>query len=441
MPLNHVDASSPSDCWCNPGYAQRTEAERLTNAKIVDNECHACTAGFFNEESNSVQCSACGAGYYSATEISDSEDNCLPCEANTFSGTGESTCRACTSNSQAPPQSRVFDSCICNVGFTGANGGPYIACDTGKYKIASGNESCAACLEGQYSTAVGASSDSTCQQCPLNSNAAEASDETPDCICNAGSAGPSAGPCFLCVAGKYAIGSGNALCTSCVAGKYLLFDGAVADTCVQCPLNSHSEVASGAREDCFCNAGSTGPGGGPCDLCVAGTYKNVTGSAQCTNCDKGLYSVQDGQTSSETCVQCPLRSNALAGSDEKIDCTCNAGSTGPNGTVCEQCVAGKYKSEQGNSACSSCRAGQYLPEIGAIDDVCRDCLSNSNSAESSVRLADCNCNAGSTGNDGTACELRVAGKYKVTTGDAACTSCLRGQYSTDVGAVDNVCAA
>ena len=217
MPLDRVDASSPSDCWCNPGYAHRTEAERLTDANIFDNECHACTAGFFKEESNSVQCSACGAGYFPATEISDSEDNCLPCEANTFSGTGESTCRACTSNSQAPPQSRVFDSCICNVGFTGANGGPYIACDTRKYKIASGNESCAACLEGQYSTAVGASSDSTCQQCPLNSNAAEASDETPDCICNAGSAGPSAGPCFLCVAGKYAIGSGNALCTSCVA--------------------------------------------------------------------------------------------------------------------------------------------------------------------------------------------------------------------------------
>ena len=38
---------------------------------------------------------------------------------------------------------------------------------------------------------------------------------------------------------------------------------------------------------CLCVSGYTGPDGGTCTACAAGTYKSVTGSAACTNCAAG----------------------------------------------------------------------------------------------------------------------------------------------------------
>ena len=60
-----------------------------------------------------------------------------------------------------------------------------------------------------------------------------------------------------------------------------------------------------------CLEGYTGPDGGPCVPCAAGTYKNVPGSSPCMPCANG--------TSSD------------AGSQDIADCTCNAGLIGPIG--------------------------------------------------------------------------------------------------------------
>ena len=57
--------------------------------------------------------------------------------------------------------------------------------------------------------------------------------------------------------------------------------------------------------DCTCSTGTTGPNGGPCIACAAGTYKDVAGSAECT--------------------ACPLNSVSVEGSGNKGDCKCNAG--------------------------------------------------------------------------------------------------------------------
>ena len=49
-----------------------------------------------------------------------------------------------------------------------------------------------------------------------------------------------------------------------------------------CPKDSSSPAGSDALADCRCNTGYTGPDGGECAACVAGTYKDATGSAECT---------------------------------------------------------------------------------------------------------------------------------------------------------------
>jgi hypothetical protein len=50
-----------------------------------------------------------------------------------------------------------------------------------------------------------------------------------------------------------------------------------------------------------CNAGYTGPDGGPCSACVAGKYKIVIGSVSCIDCPAGTYSNSTGATSCSTC--------------------------------------------------------------------------------------------------------------------------------------------
>ena len=51
-----------------------------------------------------------------------------------------------------------------------------------------------------------------------------------------------------------------------------------------CPANSNSPAGSDALTDCTCNAGFTGPDGGPCSQCAAGKYKSMTGSEACSSC-------------------------------------------------------------------------------------------------------------------------------------------------------------
>ena len=90
-----------------------------------------------------------------------------------------------------------------------------------------------------------------------------------------------------------------------------------------CPANSNSPAGSDAVSDCTCNAGASGPDGGPCSPCAVGKYKSDTGS--------------------DPCISCPANADAPAGSDAVSDCTCNAGFSGSNGDTCSACIAGKYK--------------------------------------------------------------------------------------------------
>ena len=89
-------------------------------------------------------------------------------------------------------------------------------------------------------------------------------------------------------------------CTLCPNNTFSAVPGAA--ECTRCPPYSSSVMGSSRctfeacraenyTDGCVCPVGSTGPDGGACDACVAGTYKNATGSAGCANCSSTKTSV------------------------------------------------------------------------------------------------------------------------------------------------------
>ena len=89
-----------------------------------------------------------------------------------------------------------------------------------------------------------------CTPCPPNSHSQFGSTTPEECICNAGYGGPAGGPC---------VSTGRRLLqlpeAPAVAEAYV---------CVDCPANSQSPSGSFLASACTCNAGYSGPAGGPC---------------------------------------------------------------------------------------------------------------------------------------------------------------------------------
>ena len=144
------------------------------------------------------------------------------------------------------------------------------ACGKGKYSSSPGatsEDSCVSCVSGKYLDVTGSDAEEDCEACPTNSNNNfAASDDVTDCMCDAGSTGPNGDPCALCAKGKYKASAGDMACDECAQGKYLDVTGSDAETdCEACPANSgNNPAASDEVTDCICDAGSTGPDGGPC---------------------------------------------------------------------------------------------------------------------------------------------------------------------------------
>jgi len=355
-------------------------------------DCTECLVGKYGEslaQTSEVSCTTCPFASSSASSSSSINDctcneghttgpngtACSACVAGTYKDViGSEPCTSCPVNTLSAQGSADVTNCTCNVGYTGV-GRPCTACVAGKYKIALGDAACINCAAGQYSTAVGATSD-VCKGCPTNSDGPEASNEQTDCTCNANYYGVNGGACsacpsatsstqgsvtridcvcntgspdLLCVAGKYKFESGAcacidceagkfsatngaSTCSNCLPGKYLTTSGATSEElCQTCLQNSTAPAASDEQTDCTCNAGSTGPHGGICTTCVAGTYGR--GNA--------------------TCEGCLANSDSPAGSGSLVDCQCNSGYAGPNGGLCTACPSGQW-SPVGSKPCSLC---------------------------------------------------------------------------------------
>lgn len=139
-------------------------------AVAASSTCSQCTAGKYSATISATAadtCLACESGKYSTTVGAQSVATCVSCPINTyFSGTGGvslAVCVSCPGFASSYEGSKVATSCICNPGYSGANGGVCTACGTGVW-----------CLNGVSNT------------CPLNANSAALSSTLAQCLCKPG---------------------------------------------------------------------------------------------------------------------------------------------------------------------------------------------------------------------------------------------------------------
>ena len=164
---------------------------------------------------------------------------------------------------------------------------------------------------------------------------------------------------MLCIEGTYSTTAGATACVDCERGTYAAASGAI--SCNLCGSDSDSVSGSSDATACICNAGFSGPDGGPCSSCPSGEYKEVSGTHSCLPCPPGSYSVGGAAL----CTQCPFRTISPSRSQTILNCSCQIGYSGPDGSnQCDECLRGFFKPIAGSSLCLQCAAGQYSNETG-----------------------------------------------------------------------------
>lgn len=260
--------------------------------------------------------------------------------------------------------------------------------------------------------------------CPANSLAAVAlADRISECVCNPGflregdvcslgqppawymygnrsfcvhtretiAAGASGHADCVCVPGFAGLPSAEAVqCEGCPADTFA--DAYNTSECVPCPEHaSHNLTRRANVSACLCDPGYTGPDGGPCVACAAGTFKAEPGAAACGACGANQYS----GTAATACADCHPNSSSLPASPGVEHCLCDPGFY-PNAGACRMCHPGRFKNTTANEACRICTGNTFAAEEGAT--ACVSCLlssvfSTANPAEGGVR---CQCVAGYT---------------------------------------------
>jgi len=254
----------------------------------------------------------------------------------------------------------VPEDCKCDLGYTGPNGGPCVACVEGKYKPTNGTNECTQCAPGKYLPSTASTTDacascgadhyssannSMCIACPSNAVSAESSSVPEDCKCDLGYTGPNGGPCVACVEGKYKPTNGTNECTQCAPGTYSTVK-ALRGLCASCPAYSYSGGGSSVITNCTCNMGYTGDDGAACVACAGGTFKDTAGSSACS--------------------PCPNNTLSPSGSIGISDCACMAGYTGSGGAEpCQACAHLYHKPSPGSAPCTSCASGKVAVRAGS----------------------------------------------------------------------------
>jgi hypothetical protein len=279
------------------------------------------------------------------------EGQCRPCAEGKYqalsSATGSMACLMCPPHASSPLGATSLLHCICIAGYTGIDGGPCLACSSGKFKATAGTAPCALCGPGSFSQA-GASVCASCSPgsyeplsgstgcsgtCPAFTNSLPGSTTIANCSCSEGYTGDYPdNPCTACAAGTNKPTQGSAACQDCPAGTY---SGTAAASCVQCPASKYSAATaqtcepcpqhtvapagSTSAESCQCKAGyfsfigscmacapatyTPEPGKTRCELCGPGQYTSSTGSTACSVCPEASYSQAPANTG---CQSCPV---------------------------------------------------------------------------------------------------------------------------------------
>lgn len=502
-------AHNNSDCVdCSPGqaisYTLSNTSDSVedclqcpSNSAIDENSLRnsisncKCLAGFTSFQHSG--CVACAAGKY---KNSSSNDNCLPCAANTYSAEASTSCSSCPVNSYSSTASTVIEDCQCEQGFERQNNtclqcipGKFSTdgvlcspCPVNKFSNVARATACAQCAFGSYTSV---SSSSTCTECVQHSTY----DYTKSgCSCNAGYYKEGA-QCMPCLFGHFKTEVGDEQCSSCASGKSTMSKAAThasnctlcvgnsiasnlnySQVCMRCHNNSVAMLVSENQHSCVCEPGFFTKEFGECLQCPLGKFKDEYGNHNCSNCNPGYSTAEEGSKhdsdckicergkyaaktfshEAQICNSCFENSDSMRGSSALSDCTCNAGYA-PENSLCLPCSYGQYKNSQGNEACSNCPAG-YRPILSlnktSLDNNCVKCTNNtyvhllSNMSSSCLRCPShsltttnidrnsCQCNAGYYA-EGMECKACLDGTYKDFIANSPCVMCSDSQFSSN----------
>jgi hypothetical protein len=316
----------------------------------------------------------------------------------------------CPMNSRSLPGSNSSLDCVCKLGYSGPNGGPCTACPAGSFKNLPWG-SCTPCPVGSVSETGSAS----CNSCPVNMTTDV--DDVSKCSCNVGYGLDVHEDCQGCAVGGYKDAIGNV-------------------TCTQCPMNSRSLPGSNSSLDCVCKLGYSGPNGGPCTACPAGSFKNLPWGS-CLPCSVGSVSAPG----SAACNSCPV--NMTTDVDDVSKCSCREGYGFDGHGDCQECTAGDYKNEIGNLTCTPCPQGSFSNEFAATG--CKNCPENE--ATETNGSSKCVCETSYSRTNGT-CTVCPRDTAKDAIGDTqcvcaggigynetttSCSSCGSGYYKPSLG--------
>lgn len=385
-------------------------------------------------ESDHTRCfglSQVPAGY----QTTSSGANLEPCPVDHYNDGSLLKCAACPPGTVTDGVTGSTSSIACIV----------LGCAAGEYM---NSGTCAACPADTYQdTAL--FSGSSCSPCPAGSSTMSVTGSTSRlaCTCSAGYYGEAGGPCTECGADTYSDLAGQTSCTPCPTGS-----------------STMTLTGSTSATACQCDAGYSGPDGGPCVICGADFYQDTVGSATCTECPSAsTTNTLQGATSAGSCLCLPGYAGDLA-----VDsgCTaCNSGFAKPElgPAVCYECAARDAHSTsvdltasvacacvQGyawnGTVCAACPQASYKDAVGntslscalELAGLCCECDAHKTTATTASDAAgDCKCILGYEADTLTdECTACAKGSYKDGIGSGPCVACPAGATTLDITSTD-----
>jgi phage tail protein X len=293
------------------------------------------------------------------SSISQTLSECTTCNAGKYAVSGENNCNNCPTNSQSVAGSTEITNCLCNVGYTGPNGGMCTACAAGKYKdavVITTNPPLIQRFHSSISTAA-----TGFDQSQLDSPkcwAAASATQGQWMLIDLGSTLRVHGLVTQCRADT----SGN----QCVTGVTVTYDDQPVDAgntfSLRTTYSSSSKIYTYFDMPVMAQYIKIFPVAWIGWVSMrAGVLTSLPDTAWnvCADCGAGKYSAATGATVIDTCQSCPTNSQSTTGSDTSTDCVCVVGFSGPDGGACTACAAGKYKANPGSAECTACLPDSY----------------------------------------------------------------------------------
>ena len=322
------------DCKCIAGFSG--------NAGAIDGECRACEAGKYKALTGSASCTACGAGKYG-------------------DGTGRTSCTACPSNSYSSAGSTNLTNCTCNPGFSG--GSQWVQAVTAFSSDQSGFADGWGVIEllgepnvypayGDINGAWGPETEASVLTEYLELTFATSVVVSAVEVYETFGAGSCVKIQLLNPSGAFdTVWEGpktpqGTFTTAQIFAPQLQLRAYNTHT-IRLEFDTTGNI-DWYEIDAVKLIGGTHTACGTCTACVAGKYKELTGSAACTACGVGKYGVATGQTAEASCMACGAGKYRMAtGGSAEASCTaCGAGKYGngtgqPSEASCKACPAGE----------------------------------------------------------------------------------------------------